>query len=239
MFLNMKVFLLEVLTRMYIELEDVDGRLEDMLIEISERNEISCFELPVYIQEGNNNYIDPEEVDAHNFSRIIRATPSDLENRDFFFDRKNSEYAIGISSKVKINGFREAHLRHLDIDYLPNPSEAPELFEESIKRLFSFLYERERRMRIDQSLLFPVYQKRTNLGFLVNSGNGLHYHALVTVGDKRCKYWIKKKKKRSEIEDNWCDIQLKRGFSILRMTSSSIKKNSPRLSYRVRARPNS
>ena len=45
--------------------------------------------------------------------------------------------------------------------------------------------------------------------------------------------WIRKARESEIIGNKWCDIQLKRRFSIIRMTSSLFKPYEPKLFYEV------
>ena len=203
-----------------ITFQPLNLHLEDMLIEIAKENKIKSFSFPVYVQGIHPwEYEDIDEQRVNKFSRTVYATPEYLEYREVILHKidRDSDEVVGISSKVEMVDGAFAHLKHLDWDAL-----ALDAFDDA----FRFAEFRKTLFYLGEH---SILGKK---GFIARSGGGFHYHGLHVINDEKWRAWIGKSKEAGT-DPNWCDLQLKRGFSILRMTSSKVKRFVPKVAYEV------
>ena len=85
-------------------------------------------------------------------------------------------------------------------------------------------------MRIVFDDLFPKKEKE---GYVVFSGRGYHFYGNGLMDQNQWHDWIQRAREQGDVEKKWCDIQMKRGYSILRLTNSSQKIFEPKVLYRV------
>jgi hypothetical protein len=195
--------------------------IEEMLKFIAGRNQIKRLELVIYTQY-------PADSDAS----LEEALSSEIREKIIIDDRKipyisrisrierDRNEVVGISSKVIYGNNLEGHLKHLDMDLI---------CEEDID--------------VVQEFLESMHPKGENYeGFLVFSGNGYHYHGADVLRPEAWVDWMKRASIPDKLTDydvdtlvspRWCEIQLEKGFSILRLTSSKLKPEGPKLLYSV------
>lgn len=201
-----------------IELFHESMSLESMLRKIGGKNNIGEFHLPIYTQ-GKVTGLYPEHQQT--FSRIKTINTEKLKEKKLSKILKFPWQVIAISSEVKTLQYKmlktTSHLRQLDMDYSDDNVEE---FIEDIKHVFSKMYEKE----------------KSGEGFLVKSGEyGFHYYGTDVINSNYWSQWIETARSiEGYVDDNWCEQQLKRGFSVLRLTSSTLKPEKPTLLYRVR-----
>lgn len=191
--------------------------IEEMLKFIADRNQIKRLELLIYTQEPEDDYSSFDEAASSEIRERIIVDDKKIPyiSRISRIERGKNE-VVAISSKVIYKNGLEGHLKHLDIDQI-----LEEDVNEDIKNIREFLEK--------------VHPKEEHYeGFLVFSGNGFHYHGAEVLQPDEWIEWMNRAKTPDTLVDpNWCEIQLKRGFSILRLTSSELKPEEPKLLYSV------
>lgn len=190
--------------------------LEEMIGIIADKNDIKKFYLPIYKQEKKlGGY--PPELGKIRKTKKISGKNFTNSKIDFEKTRRKKDEVVGIESTVLLEGNKKAHISMLDIDYvLRKANFALKGFNEILTKIYENGYERE--------------------GFIIDSGKGFHYYGLNVINPEEWNNFINKAKKIQQIEDEWCKYQLKRGFSVLRTSSSNIKTKKPRVIYRVKER---
>ena len=191
--------------------------MENMLHCISEANGIKTFYFPIYCQSPFPiNYIDSDLATLNDFQRIVSLESKLLIKPQFRISkisRKRKE-VVGLFSSVTLKDGRRAHLRHLDIDAH---------------------YEVKEDMEIIEDVLENMYPNRSNPfgGHVVFSGRGYHFYGNDLMTQEEWRKWIERAKENENVDKNWCDIQLKRGVSVLRLTSSELKGIEPKVFYKT------
>lgn len=184
--------------------------LEEMLIYIGEKNKIKTFNLRIYTPEIDPDYSD-NETDTD-----MQISLKELKNKKFSEIKRDPMQAVGICSKVELIYGRTAHLKQLDLDSVrPDSKYAVSDIKKVLKKVFP--------------------KDKNYEGFAIFSGRGFHYCGVEILNKRDWKESIKHSKTLPQIEDKWSDIQLSRGFSILRATSSHfVKPQTPKLLYHIK-----
>jgi hypothetical protein len=220
--------------------------LEEMLVQIAENNGIKSFALPVYVQGIHPwEYAELSRDRINRFSRTIYVTPEELEKGKVILEElyRHEDEVVGISSRVGLLDGRYAHLKHIDWDNIAHFAFDENYRLKEFRKTLSHLGEHLSNLRKGLS---PFQYRQFHLpnidevrsdsrkGFIIKSGGGFHYHGLQVIDDRNWVKWIKGLKQIERVDSDWCNVQLKREYSILRMTSSSIKGFSPEVVYGVR-----
>jgi len=196
---------------MGLQIYDDSRTIENMLKYLADKNKIKQFEFLIYRQDPIEGYDTFEQAASSEIRKRIKINPKRIPIISQI--EKIDDEVIGISSKILCTGGLEKHLKHLDMDFVDSVSDDKEEIQTFLEKMH------------------PIGEYE---GLIILSGNGFHYYGGEVLPPNEWIDWIKRAKTPDTLVDpDWCEIQLERGYSILRMTSSSLKPNSPKVLYRV------
>lgn len=203
-----------------------DKSLEEMLFDLALTNGLAKMELVKYVQEakirkvdyyGNEIIASPKIPLFLPYSPLKELKPTDLVANSSEEIRKavsslnkRSEEVIGLSSKVTSEMGNIWHLQFLDIDF-PERTE----IEEKIQKTKT-----------------AIKKSGIKRGYVINSGEGHHVYGQYALSESNWERWIATMKKNGGVDGLWAQTQIGRGYSVLRLTSSTIKTHAPKVLYK-------
>ena len=211
---------------MKVEFDHETRTLEAMLKNLAQANGIEYFNLLIHTPE---EFIDESDEDAlvKREGRIISVHVESID-KDTFSTKRDFNEIVSLCSKVYLKGEWDGnlkhdlksekglvHLRQLNIDLKDTNAEKS---LKSFKGIFKKIYS----------------DKRNYHGSLVFSGKGFHYYGSGLLSEKGFKKWIDSAKQTGMIGKDWCDSQLDRKYSILRVSRSKLKNYDPSPKYEVK-----
>lgn len=169
--------------------------LEEMLESLAKNNDIKEYTFLEYTVVEFYNEIWELDLDEG----IIKAEQIEKNQiSSYLKEYRKEDSLIGVMSKVLLEDGSTKHLIFMDFDCPPTL--------ENLEDAADFI----------QNIGFSS-------GYFYNSGQGFHYYYTKIVNEDMWKKTLLEAKKSELVDKNWIEIQLRRGYSVLRLTSNEEK----------------
>ncbi len=181
--------------------------LEKMIGYIAKINEIEALQFTIY-EKYKEEFYREKEVEKNKLLDEFKAI-SDLTRLSLtsLFEKKPGEH-LGIASFAKIRDGKILHIPMID---------------------FNCPYSIENLLKIEKTLYVLAQDK----GFLLESGKSYHYYGINLLSVEGWINFMKICAEQDIIGSNWPRFQLQRGYSTLRISTSTQKPHSPKIIAKI------